>query len=84
MSPQVTPEIRFSLSKLVGEMTRQNILDALQLQNSKSLSKYLKQAIEQGVLEMTLPDKPNSSNQRYRLTDLGQRCIAAHSNTNID
>jgi len=27
---------------------------------------------------MTLPDKPRSSNQRYRLTDLGQRWLQAH------
>lgn len=31
------------------------------------------------VIEMTLPDKPRSSNQRYRLTRLGQRWLDAHS-----
>ena len=84
MSQQATPEIRFLLSKLVGEMTRQDIQDALELPNPRNLNKYLKPAIEQGVLEMTLPYKPSSSNQRYRLTTLGQRCLAAHSDTNID
>jgi ATP-dependent DNA helicase RecG len=34
--------------------------------------------IEAGLLEMTIPDKPTSSNQRYRLTDAGQRWLSQH------
>jgi len=29
---------------------------------------YLRPALEQGLIEMTLPDTPNSRNQRYRRT----------------
>lgn len=29
-----------------------------------------------GLLEMTLPDKPNSRSQRYRLTAKGQQWLA--------
>jgi ATP-dependent DNA helicase RecG len=32
-----------------------------------------------GLLEMTLPDQPNSRLQRYRLTALGQRWLRAHT-----
>jgi hypothetical protein len=31
------------------------------------------EAIEAGLVEMTQPDKPNSRNQRYRLTSAGVR-----------
>jgi hypothetical protein len=31
--------------------------------------------IDQGWLEMTLPDKPTSSQQKYRLTAQGKRAI---------
>jgi propanediol dehydratase large subunit len=34
---------------------------------------YLKPALEQGFIEMTIPDKPNSSLQKYRLTTLGKQ-----------
>jgi hypothetical protein len=40
---------------------------------------YLAPALEQGVIEMTLPDKPNSRSQRYRLTALGRRWLDEHS-----
>ncbi len=39
------------------------------------MKNYLKPALECGVIEMTKPDKPNSSTQRYRLTELGKQII---------
>nr|WP_273070005.1 MULTISPECIES: hypothetical protein [unclassified Marinobacter] len=36
-----------------------------------SLGAYLTQALASGVIEMTLPDKPYSNKQRYRLTAKG-------------
>lgn len=32
---------------------------------------YLHPALEANYIEMTLPDKPKSSNQQYRLTEKG-------------
>ena len=41
-------------------------LDLLELKSKETLRKnYLGPAIENGLIKMTLPDKPNSRNQRY-------------------
>ncbi len=36
-------------------------------------SSYLQPALELKLIEMTIPDKPRSKNQKYRLTDLGKK-----------
>jgi ATP-dependent DNA helicase RecG len=33
---------------------------------------YLHPALEEGFVELTIPDKPNSSRQKYRLTAKGR------------
>lgn len=40
----------------------------------------LQKAIALGLIEMTLPEKPRSRLQRYRLTAAGQRLLQANSN----
>lgn len=34
---------------------------------------YIKPAIKEGFIEMTIPDKPNSRFQKYRLTSKGEK-----------
>ena len=78
-APQVTPQIGVLLSRIEGEMTRQAIQEAMRLTDREHLRKtYLAPALELGVIEMTLPDKPNSRSQRYRLTALGRRWLDIH------
>lgn len=36
------------------------------------LYNYLQPAVDRGLLEMTIPDKPTSSKQRYVLTEAGK------------
>jgi ATP-dependent DNA helicase RecG len=37
---------------------------------------YLESAMEADLIEMTIPDKPTSGNQRYRLTAKGRAWLA--------
>ncbi len=77
VAPEATPEVRLVLM-LEGEMSRQEIQSALKLKDAEHFRKsYLLPALEAGLVEMTTPDKPRSSKQRYRLTPKGQRLKAA-------
>jgi Fic family protein len=78
VAPEVTPEVRL-LSVLAGEMTRQQLKEALGLKDDEHFRKaYLLPALEAGLIEMTIPDKPRSSKQKYRLTDKGRLAMARH------
>ena len=47
--------------------TAQEIMDRLGITNqSKNRLKYITSLLELGVLERTIPDKPNDPNQKYR------------------
>jgi ATP-dependent DNA helicase RecG len=43
---------------------------------TKFRNQVLKPMLADGLLEMTIPDKPTSSNQRYRTTDKGKSLLA--------
>jgi ATP-dependent DNA helicase RecG len=59
-----------------GIMSRVELMQILGLKDRKSFAKnYLLPALHFKVIEMTLPDKPQSSNQRYRVTENGIRAI---------
>ena len=76
VTPQVTPQVFALLAKVSGEMTRQELLEALGLKDRKHFGDaYLQPALEAGAIEMTIPDKPNSRNQRYRLTESGRASL---------
>lgn len=73
VAPQVTPQVARLLEVLTGEMAREEIQCALGLQDRKSFrERYLVPALAVGLIEMTLPGKPNSRLQKYRLTDAGR------------
>ena len=56
-----------------GEMKRSEIQSFLDLKHRETfLDNYLKPSIESGYIEMTLPDKPTSPKQRYKLTKQGK------------
>lgn len=53
------------------ELSAAQIMERLDLSHRPTFRKnYLNSALAQGVIEMTIPDKPNSQNQRYRRKQL--------------
>ena len=57
-------------------MTRIEIQRALELKSRENFERRcLKPALAEGMLEMTLPDKPNSRLQKYRLTQAGKKLL---------
>ncbi|MBN1105125.1 MAG: transcriptional regulator, partial [Deltaproteobacteria bacterium] len=73
VAPQVAPEVTRLLSALRGDMDRQSLQKALGLKAEKNFRLvYLRPALDAGLIEMTVPDKPRSSKQRYRLTTKGR------------
>ncbi|MFH0995079.1 MAG: ATP-binding protein [Pseudomonadota bacterium] len=81
VSDQVSQEILRLLGILHGEMTRLRIQDALGLKGRSNFeNRYLKPALADGLIELTIPDKPSSSKQKYRLTEQG-KLILKHCNS---
>ncbi|OPY10491.1 MAG: Adenosine monophosphate-protein transferase SoFic [Syntrophus sp. PtaB.Bin138] len=77
VSPQVTPQVGELLAAIQGEMGREALQSALGLSDRKSFrERYLKPALADDLIEMTIPDKPNSRLQKYRLTDKGRQWLA--------
>ena len=74
-TPEVTPEVRIAAA-VRGEMTRKQLQAALGLKDDEHFRKfYLLPALDAGLLEMTIPDKPTSRKQKYRVTDKGKEFI---------
>jgi ATP-dependent DNA helicase RecG len=73
VAPQVTPQVEALLSVVHGDLSRTEIQEKLKLTDKKNFKEnYLKPALEQDLIVMTIPDKPNSSLQKYRLTNKGK------------
>ncbi len=74
VTPQVTPQVGELLLVIQGEMSRETLQAALDLLDRKSFrERYLKPALTDGLIEMTIPGKPNSRLQKYRLTPKGKQ-----------
>jgi Fic family protein len=77
VTPQVTPQVRRMHEIMQGKMTREAMQSALNLRDRKSFrQRYLLPALVEGLIEMTIPDRPNSRLQKYRLTGKGQQMAA--------
>ncbi len=56
--------------------TAKEIMAELGLRHWKTFqTNYLRPLLDAGLLEMTIPDKPRSSKQKYRLTDKGREVL---------
>jgi hypothetical protein len=59
-------------------MTRHEIQKELGLKDEKHFREnYQQVGIGLGLIEMTIPDKPNSRLQKYRLTAAGRQYLAS-------
>ena len=80
VTPEVTPEVVRLLGVLRGEMSRSELMAALRLIDEKHFCRQYQQvAVSLGLVEMTVPEKPQSRLQRYRLTPKGKATAAAQS-----
>jgi ATP-dependent DNA helicase RecG len=74
---EVAGEVQRLLTVMAGEMKRTDIQEALALRHEDYFREaYLIPALTAGVIEMTIPGKPTSSKQKYRLTQKGRNLIA--------
>jgi ATP-dependent DNA helicase RecG len=74
VAPPVTPPVQVLVSLLsqVGALGNAEIRTRLGLKDRTHLREhYLNSALAEGLIEQTLPDKPNSRFQKYRLTAAG-------------
>ncbi len=77
-TPEVTPEVFRMLSVISGEMSRAEIMQALELSDEKHFREHYQQvAVTAGLIEMTRPDTPQSPRQKYRITERGKAAIRA-------
>lgn len=75
----LTPQVKALLHAMLKNeepFSREALQSALNLKDRKSFrERYLKPALELELVEMSIPEKPNSRLQRYRITALGKECV---------
>ena len=72
VTPEVTPEVKRLMNVLKDAMSRTELMKKLRLKDEKNFRvKYLQRALDAEIIERTVPDKPNSRLQKYRLTAKG-------------
>ena len=76
-----TMQVRELLKILEGVLYREEIQEKLGLKNRDYFRKnYLNPAIEEGLVALTIPDKPTSSKQQYFLTEKGKEALQSITN----
>jgi len=67
-------KVKELVSRFDGELSRVEIQLLLDLKDAEYVrQQYILPALELGLIEMTLPSKPSSKLQKYRLTTEGER-----------
>ena len=73
---EATGEVKKLITVLTVPMSRKTLQTQLGLKSQANFrERYLQPALKGGYIEMTIPDKPKSSGQQYRLTPKGQEKI---------
>jgi ATP-dependent DNA helicase RecG len=79
----VTKSVTKSVTKIIElteylaiEKTREEILGFLEIGNqTKNFNANIKPLLDNDIIELTVPDKPRSRNQKYRLTSKGKKLL---------
>ncbi|MGD9975341.1 MAG: Fic family protein [Desulfatirhabdiaceae bacterium] len=78
----VTPPVNMYVRRLLellessGSLGNAEILTAFKLKDRRRLREtYIAPALGSGVIAYTIPEKPRSSNQKYRLTEKGRKLL---------
>lgn len=80
LTPPVTGEVTGEVERLLrairGEMSRTSLQNILDLKHEDHFrNAYLRPALDGGLIEMTIPHKPRSRLQKYRLTEKGRALL---------
>ena len=76
VNAEVNAEVKSVIEHLSDELTRRELQEKLGLKHDEYFRKaYLLPSLESGCIEMTIPDKPNSRLQKYRLTKKGKQLL---------
>jgi ATP-dependent DNA helicase RecG len=76
VTDEVTGEVLKFLAILKSPMTRMELQKTLGLKGQANFrNRYLKPSLALGAVEMTVPEKPNSRLQRYKITDKGRKLL---------
>jgi len=81
-TPQVTPQVTAQVTAQVAACCKEQpqsakaIMSALGMKHWKTFqTNYLLPLIDAGVIERTIPDKPTSRLQKYRITEKGRALL---------
>ncbi|MFW6351910.1 MAG: Fic family protein [Bacteroidota bacterium] len=67
-----TPQVKEVVFVVSGEVTREGLKQKIGIKDRKHFrTMFLNPAIKSGLVERTIPNKPNSRSQKYRLTQKG-------------
>lgn len=73
VTPKVTVEVQRLLTLCIKSKSRKELQEQLGLKHDEHFRiAYLLPALENGYIERTIPDKPQSSQQQYRSTAKGR------------
>ncbi len=77
VAAEVTDELVNFLGVFTDDMSRTELMGKLNLKHAEHFRlHYLNKGLEFELIEMTIPDKPRSRLQKYRLTPLGKQVLA--------
>ena len=70
------PKIRLLIQVLEQEHNNAELLKLIQIKNRDDLRiRFINPLLEAEIIERTIPDKPNSQHQKYRLTEKGRALL---------